>query len=122
MRDERGRQREVRQLAFLISGVERQVDESRAQAGEIERERLPALVDLNCDAVTGLAARIAECAGDAGGLAVEFIVMNDLPIRNEDAGLIGALQKMVAQEGIDAIMADEPGQGAASDIPAADNQ
>ena len=65
----------VRQLALLITGVERQIDESSAQAREVERERLPALVDLYGDAVAGTTVRCAKRGGDARGRSVEIFVV-----------------------------------------------
>ena len=57
---------EIGELALLVARVERQVHEAGAQAGEIERERLPALVHLHGDAIAALRTRVrparARCA------------------------------------------------------------
>ena len=63
---------EIGELALLVAGVERQVDEPGAQAREIERERLPALVDLHRDAIAGRATGIGERVGDARRRGVEL--------------------------------------------------
>ena len=48
---------EVGDLAFLVGGVERQVDEPGAQAAEVEQQRLGGFLHLHRDAVAGLEAQ-----------------------------------------------------------------
>jgi len=56
LRDDGARLRvleEIAHLPFLVGAVERQVHETRAQAREIEEQRLGTLVDLHRDAIAG---------------------------------------------------------------------
>ena len=54
---------EISEFALLVAGVQRQIDKTCAQACEIQRKCLPALLDLHCDAIAGHAARAASaCA------------------------------------------------------------
>ena len=91
---------EVRELALLIAGVERQVDEAGAQAREIERERFPAFLDLHGDAVAADATGIGQRVRKARGRGVELIVVDHRPVRDEQAGLAGALVEMRAEQGV----------------------
>ena len=56
---------EVLELAALVAGVERHVDEPGAQAAEVQRQRVGQLVDLRDHAVAGHAAGRDQHVGDA---------------------------------------------------------
>ena len=92
---------EVRELALLVAGIERQEHEPGAQAAEIQGERLPALVDLRSDAVAGDAAIAAQHVGDSCRHALEIVVMNDRTAGNDEAGLLGVLREMVGEEAVE---------------------
>ncbi len=84
--------------AFLVPGVERQVHEPRAQAGEVERERLPAFVGLHGDAIADPGTGVDQRVGDARRERVQVVVMDHRAARNQDAGLFGVLREMIAQQ------------------------
>ena len=92
---------EVGELAFLVARIERQVHEPGAQAREIQRERLPALVDLGRDAVAGLATGRDQRVRDARRRGVEIVVVDDRTVRDQQAGLLGALGEMGAQQRVE---------------------
>ena len=92
---------EIRELALLITGVERQVNEPRAQAREVECKRLPALVDLDGDAVAALRSGGSQRLRNARRHGVEIFVVDDPPVRDHQAGLLGALGKVGAQQRVE---------------------
>ena len=92
---------EIGELAPLVAGVERQVDEAGAQAGEIERERLPTLVHLHGDAIAALRTRLHQRVRDARRRGVEIVVVDDRTVRNQQAGLIRAFREMRGEEGVE---------------------
>jgi hypothetical protein len=85
---------EILELALLIRRVERQVDESGAQAREVEGEHLPMLVRLHGDAIARHAARAHECVRDARGRLRKLVIMHDTFVWNEQARLLGAGREM----------------------------
>ncbi len=92
---------EIGELALLVARVERKVDEPGPQAAEVEGERFPALVDLRRDPVADPAAFIVERVGDLRRYRVEPVVMDDRPVRDEDARLPDMLVEMTAQERVE---------------------
>ncbi len=85
-------------LSPLVPGVQRQVDQARAQAGQIERQRLPAFVDLDRDAIALFASCVDEHVRDLRGCRIEIVVVNDGPSRDEKARLVRVVGEMVAQQ------------------------
>jgi len=88
----------IRQLAFLVPRVQRQIGKSRAQARQIERERLPALVDLRRDAIAFFAARAEENVSDARSHRVEVVIVNHRASGMEDARLLVVFGEVIAQQ------------------------
>jgi hypothetical protein len=89
---------EIRKLALLVARIERQVDEPRAQAREVERERFPALVDLRGDAIAGPGARSRQRVRDSGGRRIQIIVMNDRLLGDQQARLLGAFGEVRGEQ------------------------
>ena len=90
----------VRALACLIAGIERKVDKAGTQAGEIERQRLPGLIDLHGHAVADVAAGRDQCVSDARGGSVEIVIADDRSAGNQHARLLRVLGKMIVQQRI----------------------
>ncbi len=109
---------EIGELALLIAGVERQEHESGAQAAEIERQRLPALVDLRGDAVAVHAAGIAQHVGDSRRHALEVVVVDDRAVGDQQAGLFRVFGEMVGQEAVEiGVHGERRGARAAARLP-----
>ncbi len=79
---------EVRELRLLVADVERKVDEARAQAREVERNHLPVLVDLDGNAIPGLAARTGQRVGDLRRQRREIVEVHDRPAGDQQARLL----------------------------------
>ena len=83
---------------LLVAGVERQVDEARAQAREVERQHLPVLVDLHGDAIARPAARRGQRVGDPRRQRREIVVVHDRPAGDQQARLLRRSREMALEQ------------------------
>ena len=82
---------EIVEFAALVAGVERQIDEARAQAGQIERQRLPVLVGLHRDTVALAASGGDQRMCNPRGHRLDVVVMDDPSVRNDKQRLLRAV-------------------------------
>jgi hypothetical protein len=69
---------EIAHLRFLVAAVQRQVDEARAQAAQVEEQRFGRFFDLHRDAVAGLEPARGEEPRVAGAHRVR-VAVGDTP-------------------------------------------
>ena len=91
---------EVAEFALLVSGIERQIAQPRAQRAQVQEQGLGRLVDLRRYPIAGLQAQPGEKGGEARRLALEVGVAERLvPVGLHQLGL-EAGRKTAPEKGI----------------------
>ena len=91
----------ILELAALVRRVERQVDQSRPQAGEIQRHDLPVLVGLHRDAITRFTTGSDQRVSDPRRRAVKLVVSDRVSAGNEYARLRSLLRKVAFDQRVE---------------------
>jgi len=101
----------IAELAFPVRGVERQVDQPRAQTREVEGEHRGVLVRLHRDAIARRAAGSHQRMRDARRIRREVAVAHDLAAGDQQHRLLAVLREMALEQRVEVGVHRVDGEG-----------